>query len=137
MGSRSKRGRTPFLRPNAESPSNDCLHKRVASLFSRESQPQPGSPREVLIQELEAVGLTPDTVKEGSEVFRYGTAGEVLDHLLKSGAGTAFYEAIDDARRGQLTREFLEMLAARHEGKGPIEVVHEYVACIACKPDRT
>jgi len=105
------------------------LSKRVAFDFPQGT--------EVLIRELKAAGLAPDSIREGSVVFRYGTAAEVLDHLLKSGAGTAFYEAIDPSRRGQLTREFLEMLTARHEGKGPFEVVHEYVACIAVKPDCT
>jgi len=55
----------------------------------------------------------------------------VLEHLLKSGAGTAFYDAIDPVRRPALTERFLQMLASRHAPGTDIEVCHEYVACVA------
>ena len=85
-------------------------------------------------KELAAAGLEPEEMHEGTVVFRYDTAADVLEHLLKSGAGTAFYEAIDPARRDGLTREFMERLAARQAGRIPYEVAHDYVACIARKP---
>jgi MoaA/NifB/PqqE/SkfB family radical SAM enzyme/protein-L-isoaspartate O-methyltransferase len=84
-------------------------------------------------QDVAAAGLVPEDCHEGAVVFRYDTAAEVLDHLLKSGAGTAFYEAIDPARRAGLTDEFLERLEAAHAGRTPIEVVHDYIFCIARK----
>ena len=64
-------------------------------------------------------------------VFRYASAEQVLEHLLKSGAGTAFYDAIDPACRPALTERFLQMLGARHEPGTDFEVCHEYVACVA------
>ena len=102
------------------------LQKRVAFDFPR------GAGH--LRRELAAAGLQPEEMHEGTVVFRYDTAAEVLKHLLKSGAGTAFYEAIDPARRDGLTREFLEQLTARQAGGLPFEVLHDYVACIACRP---
>jgi hypothetical protein len=68
-----------------------------------------------------------------SIVFRYRGPDEVLEHLLKSGAGTAFYDAIDPVPREALTREFLAALGSRHQGASSIPVVHEYVGCIASK----
>ncbi|NLX30364.1 MAG: hypothetical protein GXY78_01310, partial [Deltaproteobacteria bacterium] len=58
-------------------------------------------------------------------------AGEVLDHLLKSGAGTVFYDAIDPSVRDGLTREFLELLQKRNGRRKTFVVRHDYVACIA------
>ena len=67
---------------------------------------------------------------DGKIVFRYDTPEEVLEHLLKSGAGTAFYDAIDPKKREQLKREFIETIA---RGKPPAghEVIHDYICCIA------
>jgi MoaA/NifB/PqqE/SkfB family radical SAM enzyme/protein-L-isoaspartate O-methyltransferase len=103
------------------------LQKRVAFDFPR------GAGH--LRRELAAAGLEPEELHEGTVVFRYDSAAEVLEHLLKSGAGTAFYEAIDPARRDRLTREFMEQLAARQAGRLPFEVVHDYLACIARHPE--
>ena len=102
------------------------LQKRVAFDFPRGA--------DHMQKELAAAGLEPEEMHEGTVVFRYDTAADVLEHLLKSGAGTAFYEAIDPARRDGLTREFMERLAARQAGRIPYEVAHDYVACIARKP---
>ena len=55
----------------------------------------------------------------------------VLEHLLKSGAGTAFYEAVVPARRKSLTERFVRMLTARHRRSGGYDVKHDYLACIA------
>ncbi len=82
-------------------------------------------------RELKAAGLEPVETWEGSVVFRYPDARGVLEHLLKSGAGTAFHEAIDPSRRDDLTREFLRRLAERNAGRRGFEVVHDYVAAIA------
>jgi len=80
-----------------------------------------------------AAGFGIQTVGGGEVVFRYPTARHVLDHLLKSGAGTAFYDAIDPDRREALTGRFLERLARRHTPGAGFEVRHEYVACVAVK----
>ena len=102
------------------------LLKRVAFDFPRGA--------DHLRLELDAAGLAAEAMREGTIVFRYDTPAAVLEHLLKSGAGTAFHEAIDPARRDGLTREFMEQLAARQAGGTPFEVAHDYVACIARKP---
>ena len=85
-------------------------------------------------REMASAGLEIDHLWEGSITFRYDTADQVLQHLLKSGAGTAFYDAIDPARRDALTGEFIDIFAARHQCPDGYEVNHEYVACIAQKP---
>ena len=85
-------------------------------------------------REMAVAGLEIEDLWEGAITFRYDTADQVLEHLLKSGAGTAFHDAIDPVRRDALTGEFLNIFAARHHGPDGYEVSHEYVACIAAKP---
>ena len=84
--------------------------------------------------ELMKAGLEIVSLGDGEVVFRYGSPEAVLEHLLKSGAGTAYHEAIDPARRVGLEREFLETLRERHRHSGEYHVVHDYVAGIARKP---
>jgi SAM-dependent methyltransferase len=83
--------------------------------------------------ELEKAGFEMVEVWENSVTFQYSDAEKVLEHLLKSGAGTAFYDALDPRRRTDLRKEFLEILAARHGFKCDFEVVHDFVASIARK----
>ena len=78
-------------------------------------------------------GLQVDRIWEGQVVFRYDSPGRVLEHLLKSGAGTAYYDAVDPGMREALGREFLRRLALRNPQGPPYPVVHDYVACIARK----
>jgi hypothetical protein len=85
-------------------------------------------------RETAVAGLVVEDLWEGAITFRYDTARGVLEHLLKSGAGTAFHDAVDPLRRDALTGEFLDIFAARHHGPEGYEVSHEYVACIAGKP---
>ncbi len=99
------------------------MTRRVAFDFPRD-----GAHLESLVDE---AGLAVVNLWQGSAVFRYGTAGEVLDHLLKSGAGTVFYDAIDRSARDELTREFLELLQERKGRRKTFQVRHDYVACIA------
>ena len=58
---------------------------------------------------------------------------QVMEHLLKSGAGTAFYEAIDPDRRNALKQDFIQILAAREPSATSFPVVHDYVGGIAVK----
>jgi SAM-dependent methyltransferase len=103
-----------------------ALQKRVAFDFPRDS--------EQIREEMTAVGLHIDELWEGSVVFRYDSPAGVLEHLLKSGAGTAFYDAIDPIRRPGLTAEFLSLLAAHQPAdRVGYEVCHDYIACIARK----
>ena len=84
--------------------------------------------------EVEAAGFKIEHLREDKIVFHYASPCAVLDHLLKSGAGTAFYDAINPRKRAELTRRFLALLAERNIAKKGFEVVHDYVACIARKP---
>ncbi len=82
---------------------------------------------------VEAAGLEVLDTFEDSITFQYHTPEEVLEHLLKSGAGTAFYDALAPARRADLEKEFLRILAVRNQAQDRFEVVHDYLTCLACK----
>ncbi len=107
----------------AEDPS--VLAKRVRFDFPRDTGHIAGL--------LSGAGLEPGYLRDGAITFRYPTPADVLEHLLKSGAGTAYYEALDPVRRPGLEKRFFEILAARKRSAGPYEVVHDYIACIARK----
>lgn len=81
---------------------------------------------------LQMAGLEPKSLWEGSVVFRYGSAEAVMDHLLKSGAGTIFYEAIELGKREALRARFLEELRRINKSEA-FEVRHDYVGCIAVR----
>lgn len=108
----------------AEDPS--ILEKRVAFDFPRDV--------EHVRSESQSAGLEVEHLWDGQVIFRYDTAEDVLEHLLKSGAGTAFYDAVDPKRRKSLEREFVRTLASRQGSRTTYEVVHDYVSCIARKP---
>jgi hypothetical protein len=72
---------------------------------------------------------------DGQVVFGYDTPDEVLEHLLKSGAGTAYYDAVDPARRKGLEEEFVQMLGRRRKSASGYEVIHDYICCIATKAE--
>ncbi|MGE5358954.1 MAG: methyltransferase domain-containing protein [Bacteroidales bacterium] len=80
---------------------------------------------------LSEAGFSVTHLLEGQIAFPCDDAKAVLEHLLKSGAGTAFHDAIDERRRDELTREFVRLLEARRGGRARFDVVHEYVACVA------
>jgi MoaA/NifB/PqqE/SkfB family radical SAM enzyme/protein-L-isoaspartate O-methyltransferase len=101
------------------------LRKRVAFDFPRDL--------DHVREEMAKVKLTIVDIWEGEIVFRYRSPEDVLEHLLKSGAGTAFYDAIDPKRRPQLTDEFLRILAERNAYPDHYDVRHEYVGCVATK----
>jgi MoaA/NifB/PqqE/SkfB family radical SAM enzyme/SAM-dependent methyltransferase len=102
------------------------LRKQVAFDFPRDQQ----HVRDLLA----SAGLKGDEVWQGQVTFTYHTSQEVLEHLLKSGAGTVFYDALDPARRDELTRQFLKRLDQLTPLGGPFDVIHQYVACIASRP---
>jgi SAM-dependent methyltransferase len=108
----------------AEVPS--VLQKRVAFDFPRD-------PDHVRM-ELLASGYQIECLWEGEIRFHYNTPEEILEHLLKSGAGTAFYDAIEPSGRGFLECQFLKTLSERRKSGGRYEVVHEYISCIAVRP---
>ena len=82
---------------------------------------------------LDAAGFAVERAWEGAVVFEYGSAEAVLEHLLKSGAGTAFHDAVDPMRRASLEREFLAQLRSRHGRHEPYRVAHDYVSCVAVR----
>lgn len=102
------------------------LLKQVAFDFPRDTRH--------LESTLASAGLKVEFIHEGDVVFLYDTAIQVLEHLLKSGAGTAFYESVDPTRRPDLERLFIEILTERHHEGKSIEVRHEYFSCIAVRP---
>jgi protein-L-isoaspartate O-methyltransferase len=101
------------------------LLRRVAFDFPRDGRH--------VRSELDAAGLEVAELWEGTVVFCYDRPEGVLEHLLKSGAGTAFYDAVDPGRREALMAEFVERLAERQKTPGRCEVRHDYVACLAAK----
>jgi SAM-dependent methyltransferase len=78
-------------------------------------------------EELTRAGLEPVDVSERSVNFHYTTVEEALEHLLKSGAGTAFYDALAPARRPELEQKFLQRLPSG-------DITHDYVTCLARTP---
>jgi len=102
------------------------LEKRVAFDFPRDMNH--------IRSEMNLAGLNIEELWEGDVVFQYDSAEGVLEHLLKSGAGTAFYDAIDPDARPSLEKQFLKSLAERRQAATSFDVIHDYVACIARKP---
>ncbi len=100
-----------------------ALQKRVAFDFPRDL--------DHLKSAVEAAGFELLDTCEDAITFQYSTPEEVLEHLLKSGAGTAFYEALDPNRRTGLEKEFLEILAGRHQADNRFDVIHDYLVCVA------
>jgi len=105
----------------------DVLQSQVAFDFPRDM--------EHVENELAGVGLQPKQLWEDHITFSCGTAEQALEHLLKSGAGTAYYEAVVPDRREELTGEFIKRLQERTPGRS-YEVVHDFLACVAtrCRP---
>jgi ubiquinone/menaquinone biosynthesis C-methylase UbiE len=109
----------------AEDPS--VLKKRVAFDFPRNI--------EHTQQELVAAGFEAEQIWEGKICFQHLNPKEVLEHLLKSGAGTAFYDAVDRCRRKALKQRFIDVLSTRRQNKESYFVVHDYISCIAKKTE--
>jgi hypothetical protein len=86
-------------------------------------------------QELTAAGFEAEQIWEGKICFQYRSPKEVLEHLLKSGAGTAFYDAVDRRRRKALKQRFMDVLGSRRQNKESYFVVHDYISCIARKKE--
>ena len=99
------------------------LSKQVAFDFPRDARH--------MSDELSRAGLAVVDLWEDSAVFRYRSPEEVLEHLLKSGAGTVFYDAIDASRRDQAKARFLELLRLRNPATEPFDVRHDYLGCVA------
>ncbi|MCP4453110.1 MAG: hypothetical protein GY809_16740 [Planctomycetes bacterium] len=79
---------------------------------------------------LEHAGFEIRHLWEGVVSFEYSTAAQALEHLLKSGAGTAYYEAVDPVRRHTLGQAFVNELSERTRDEAVVRVDHEYIACI-------
>jgi MoaA/NifB/PqqE/SkfB family radical SAM enzyme/SAM-dependent methyltransferase len=107
----------------AEDPS--VLMRPVSFDFPRDARQLRG--------DVAGAGLDIEHVGQGRVTFRCDTGEEVLRHLVKSGAGTVFYDAIDPARRSVLERRFVEMVTARRGGRKGFVVAHDYLVCVARK----
>jgi SAM-dependent methyltransferase len=93
-------------------------------------------PRDIahIKDEIKSAGMKIKKIWDGKIVFRYDSAEKVLKHLLKSGAGTAFYNAIDPQKRSSIEKKFLKKLSASHKAGRDFEVIHDYISCVALKP---
>ena len=82
---------------------------------------------------LAAAGFEPEDLREGEVVFRYERAEEALEHLKKSGAGTAYWEALRPDTRDSLEARLIEELVERRGERKGYEIGHDYISCIARK----
>ena len=89
--------------------------------------------REHLEELFRSSGLEIHDFIEDQIVFPCRTPQDVLDHLLKSGAGTAYFNAIDPEKRDVLTDQFLACLGEGKETRKGYEVIHEYSSCVVKK----
>jgi MoaA/NifB/PqqE/SkfB family radical SAM enzyme/SAM-dependent methyltransferase len=80
---------------------------------------------------LEAAGLKPLWIRQGSFDFTCHTGQEVYDHVMKSGAGTTFYYAVKPSERARLAEDFVRRISERYRGAPEIIIGHEYVVGIA------
>ena len=103
------------------------LKKRIAFDFPRDM--------DHVRDELESAELEVEHLVEGKVVFRYDRPEEVLEHLLKSGAGTVYYDALEASKKKYFEDEFIKSLDDRHKAITRYEVVHDYISCIAQKPN--
>lgn len=78
--------------------------------------------------------LVLEELSENRITFRCVSPEDVMEHLIGSGAGTAFYDALDPRRRGEMEERFKKTLSRRTGRKGTFDVAHEYVLCVARKP---
>lgn len=84
-------------------------------------------------RQLATAGLETKELREDEVVFRYETARGALEHLKKSGAGTAYYDAVDPGRRDSIEALFVKKLIERQGAKKGYDVIHNYILCIAQK----
>lgn len=112
-----------FQRLAVENPA--AIQRQVAFDFPRD--------RVHLVDALSGAGFAVGELTDGAIVFDCATARDALDHLLRSGAGTAYFNAVAPADRDGLTNRFVERLAALHAPGTGVPVAHEYFACIARK----
>lgn len=103
----------------AEDPS--VLRKRVHFDF-----PEGRAHLETLLRE---TAFVPEEMSESRITFRCGSPEGVLEHLVKSGAGTAFYDALRPDSRQEMEERFKAVLAR----EGTCDVVHDFVLCVARK----
>ena len=81
-------------------------------------------------ERLERAGFEIEDLWENALTFRCADAQAALDHLMESGAGTAYYEAVRPELRDALSRRFVGELAGRYPD-GPIDIIHDYIGCVA------
>lgn len=109
-----------FFELVAENPS--ALKKRVHFDFPQD--------KEHVERVLKENSFIPERIAGGRLVFRCQSPDDVLAHLLRSGAGTAFYDALEPDSRQHMEERFKNELTRRARN-GTYDVVHDYMTCIA------
>lgn len=109
-----------FYKLVAKNPS--VLKKRIHFDFPQD--------KDHILRLLKENSFIPERIIGGRIVFPCASPEDVLAHLLRSGAGTAFYDALDPAFRQDMEEAFKEELKRRVRS-GSYNVSHAYIMCIA------
>ncbi len=132
----TKNGRLAFIVHKENSPKepleifSEIIAEDESALTKQVAFDFPGNINEIK-KKLAGENLEIEQIKEDSITFKYKTPEEVLEHLLKSGAGTAYYEAIATEKRNNLEAQFIKRLKEKHKKQRIYKVVHKYFSCIA------
>lgn len=97
------------------------LTRRVAFDFPRDA--------EDLRARLASAGLLVKSIEPGRIRFPCANGREVFDHLLRSGAGTVYRDALREDLRPALEAEFVRLLEA--SAARPLDVEHDYFTVVA------
>ena len=81
--------------------------------------------------ELEEAGFEVEWIRQASFDFCCDTGQEVLDHVMKSGAGTTFYYSLRPDVREQMADRFIAKIESRYRDADRIRIGHDYVDVIA------
>ncbi|UCE24830.1 MAG: radical SAM protein [Candidatus Zixiibacteriota bacterium] len=82
---------------------------------------------------LERAGFEARHLQSGTFTVVCRDGQEVLDHVMKSGAGSTFYHSIQQSHRERLTAEFIRRIDERFGGSGDIPIIHRYVVGTAVR----
>ncbi|UCD64004.1 MAG: methyltransferase domain-containing protein [Candidatus Zixiibacteriota bacterium] len=82
---------------------------------------------------LAAAGFEIDYLYDGTFTVVCRDGRGVLDHVMKSGAGSTFYHAIEESQRGRLMEDFVRRVDERSGTSEGIPILHRYVVGTAVR----